>query len=78
MGGPSPKPIVQPDLGGMDTGKFVVKAELPTPYRHPGSQVREATRCANVTITEPNEHVLGFDTPVGRKGPFKPATKRRS
>ena len=35
-GGAPPKPIVQPDLGGMDAGKFVVKAELPTPYSRPG------------------------------------------
>ena len=72
------KPIIQSDLRGVDTGKFVIKAKLPTPYRRSGSKAREATRCANVTISKANEHVLGFDTPVPGESPFKAAAQRRS
>jgi len=59
--------------------KFVVKAELPAPYRRPGSRVREATRCAHMTVPEANETCTRLLTlQVGCKSPFKPATKRRS
>lgn len=72
------KPIIQPDLRGVDARKFVVKAELPTTYSRPDNAAREPTRGAHMTVPEANEHVLGFDTPVAGKGPFNTATERRS
>ena len=71
------KAIIQADRG-VDAGKFVVKAELPASCCRSGRKAREATRRAYVMVSETNEHVLGFDTPVAGKGPFNTATERRS
>ena len=58
--------------------QFVVKAELPASCCRSGRKAREATRRAYVMVSETNEHVLGFDTPVAGKGRFNTATERGS
>jgi hypothetical protein len=70
---PATPPIVQADLGGVNAAEVVIKAERPAPYSRPGSERREATRRAHMTVTEANEHVLALDAPVVGKGPLDAA-----
>jgi hypothetical protein len=69
--------VIQADLEGLNTAKFVAKAELRTRHCSSSRSCKSASR-QRFVVSEADEHVFALYTPAVCKCPFQTAADRIS